>query len=330
MITKLESMLNISQKIEPREFLQQKVNRILEFCFQRAESRNHMFTCQSSMLRFENKSTRAVTDSLQQKITSNACCSSPSRAYIKHQLLHEHLINSMLFHQIGLHICETVKIKMYAQKIISILIFSFVGGYSLSEYESLPNINSSNTFGDSDLSLEPLMSDGGHATYEILKNIQNYVYPKLYKSVESIGNTKSSRNITLDDIENDSLYTKLDQNLIESKHGNIDGGSAENGLSTTNLLQMGSSGNLSTALQLIDPLFLMAVLGFIVYIINAVLSLVDKLHLTKLLGTSSSSFYRIHRRQQEAAMPSFDVNQNFLVDLERLFRLAIEMYERKI
>lgn len=210
---------------------------------------------------------------------------------------------------------------MFAHTIISMLIFSFVGGYSLSEYESLPIINSSSSFGDSDPLLDPLISDGQHTTYEALKNIQNYVYPKLYKPLDSIGNTKSSRNITLDDIGNDT---------IQSKHANNDGGSAENSVASTNLMQMGSSGNLSSVLQLIDPLFLMAVLGFIAYIINAVLSLVDKLHLTKLLSTSSSSFYRIHRRQQEPAMPSFDVNQNFLSDLERLFRLAIEMYERKI
>lgn len=217
---------------------------------------------------------------------------------------------------------------MYEYTHFLLLILSFVGGYKLSEYEHSSKINSSNN-NSSVLtsSIDPLLSDAEHTTYEAWKNIHNYVYPKLYKSTEPNGHIKSSRNITMDDIENENFYTRLDQSLIESKHANVDGGSAENGM-----MASGSMNGLSGVLQLIDPLLLMAVLGFVAYIINSVLCLVDKLHLSNLLGTSSASsaFYNMHRRQQEAIVPSFDVNQNFLRDLERMFRLAIELYERKM
>lgn len=213
---------------------------------------------------------------------------------------------------------------MNVRTILLALILSIVGGFKLSEYENVSQINSSTNSTDSDAEIDRLISDDGHTSYEVLKNIQNFVYPKLYKGTEPSGHTKSIRNITLDDIENEHFYTKLDQNLIESKHATVDGASTES------LLQTGNNNNLASVLQLIDPLFLMAVLGFIAYIINAVLTLVDRLHLTKLLGGPASAFYSIHRRQQEAPLPTFDVNQNFLRDLERVFRLAIEMYERKI
>lgn len=218
---------------------------------------------------------------------------------------------------------------MYERTKFLILILSFVGGYKLSEYENLTKSNLS------DSSIGPLISDDGHTTYEALKNIHNYVYPKLYQAIDPIGYNKSSRNITLNDIGNNHFYTKLDQNHIESKHANIDFGSSENNLHMTNLMHSGGGGggsntNLASVLPLIDPLFLMAVLGFIAYIINAVLSLVDKLHVSTLLGPSTSPFYRIHRRQHETAMPAFDVNQHFLIDLEKIFRLAIELYENKI
>lgn len=219
---------------------------------------------------------------------------------------------------------------MYQNTQFLILILSFVGGYKLSEYEQLSKLNSSRDSSDSDTLIDPLLSDGEYTTYEALKNIQNYVYPKRYKAVEPNGHIKNSRNITLDDIESENLYTKLDQNLVESKHAYIDGGSAESGMHLTNLQPMGSNSNVSSVLQLLDPLFLMAVLGFIAYVINAVLCLVDKLHLTKLLGTSTPSFYNIHRRQPEATIPALDENQNFLRDLERMFRLAVEVYEKKI
>lgn len=215
---------------------------------------------------------------------------------------------------------------MYEHTKLLILILSFVGAYKLSDYENLSKFNSSSNFSDLDVSIDPLVFDDGHTMYEALKNIQNSVYPKLYKAIGPIGHhIKSNRNITMDDIESENLYTKLDQNVIESKHANIDGGSAE-----SNLLPMGNNNNLPSALQLIDPLFLMAVLGFIAYIVNTVLGLVDKLHLTNVLGVSAPPFYSNHRRQQDLTIPSFDVNQNFLRDLERIFRLAIEMYERKI
>lgn len=224
----------------------------------------------------------------------------------------------------------TLAFKMYQRSQFLILILSFVGGYKLSEYEHLSNINSSRNISDADSSIDPLSFDGKHTTYEALKNIQNNVYPKLYKTTEPNGHTKSSRNITLDDIKSENLYTKLDQSLVESKHANIDGGSAESNLHMTNLLLSGNNHNVTSILQLLDPLFLMAVLGFIAYVINAVLCLVERLHLTKLLGTPATPFYSIHRRQQEAITPSLNVNQNFLQDLERIFRLAIEVYERKI
>lgn len=222
-------------------------------------------------------------------------------------------------------------IRMYENtKFFILILISCVSGYKLSEYE--PVSNSSSDISESSTIVDRLSSDDGHTTYEAWKNAQNYVYPKLYKTTEPNGHIKSSRNITLDDVGSETIFTKLDQSLIESKHTNIDGGSSENGLHLINLLPTGGNNGLSNILQLIDPLFLMAVLGFVVYIVNAVLCLVDKLHLSRLLGSSVSPvFYNNYRRQQEAStFPSFDANQNFLRDLERIFRLAIELYERKI
>lgn len=223
---------------------------------------------------------------------------------------------------------------MYEHTKFLILVLSFVGGYKLGEYENLPEIISSGNFSHLESPIAQLLSDDDHGTSEALKNIHNYVFPKHYKVIEPIGAVKGSRNITINDIDNDNFYTKLDQNVAESKHAIIDGGSAESGVHLPNLPQMvNGNANLPNVLQLIDPLLLMAVLGFIVFIVNGVLSLVDRLHLSHLLGSPVSSgapFYRFYRRHQESTIPSLDVNQNLLRDLERMFRFAVEMYDRKI
>lgn len=244
--------------------------------------------------------------------------------------MQQHLINTVLLHWNG-SICSAS--KMYEQTKFLILILSFVGGYKLGEYENLPEIVSSGNFSDLDSPYAQLLSDDGRETSEALKNIQNYVFPKHYKVIEPIGVVTGRRNITINDIENENFYEKLDQNVAESKHAIIDGGSGESGGHLSNLPQTANgNANLPNVLQLIDPLLLMAVLGFIVFIVNGVLSLVESLHLSHLFGSPASSgapFYRFYRRHQESPIPSLDVNQNFLRDLERIFRLAIEMYDRK-
>lgn len=214
---------------------------------------------------------------------------------------------------------------MYERIKYLLVILSFAGGYKLSDYDHSPKINASD--GTAISEAEP------NRPFEALKSIQNFVYPKTYDSTDSIESGRISRNITMDDIDSDNLYTKLDQNLIESKHAIVENSPFDHhGLSPTTLLPNGSLSNLSTILQLIDPLFLMAVLGTLAYIINAVLSLVNRIHLTKLLGTPSatSSYYGLNRRQQESTMPSTDVNRDFLQDLERIFRIAIDLYEKKM
>lgn len=245
--------------------------------------------------------------------------------------MQEHLISTALLLRNRTICCAG---KMYEHTKFLILILSFVGGYKLGVYENLPENILSGNFSDLDFPIAQLLSDDDHGTSEALKNIQNYVFPKHYEVIEPIGAVKGRRNITINDIENENFHTKLDQNVAESKHAIIDGGSTESGVHLSNLPQIANgNANLPNVLQLIDPLVLMAVLGFIIFIVNGVLSLVDKLHLSHLLGSPVSSgvpFYRFYRRQQEPTIPSLDVNQNFLRDLERIFRLAVEMYERKI
>lgn len=93
-----------------------------------------------------------------------------------------------------------------------------------------------------------------------------------------------------------------------------------------------------------DPLMLLGILGFLAYVINSVLGLVNRINLTPLLTTTATTTEMTSATVNNAAAatkasliqyPNLDErtvesNQKLLKDFERILQMAIENYEQKI
>lgn len=160
--------------------------------------------------------------------------------------------------------------------------------------------------------------------YDALKKVHEFVYPKLYETVDTVNSLSNTRNITLNDILENSSEVG---NVAETKHANFDFGSAEHGVRP--------NPNLLGLLCLVDPILLMTVLGFIVYLINTVLRLVERIslggNLSTLMnpGSSGTPTSNILQRRNGLRESSFEWNGAVMKDLERILHLAINTYEEK-
>lgn len=167
--------------------------------------------------------------------------------------------------------------------------------------------------------------------FDALKKVHEFVYPKLYEAVDTVNNFSNARNITLNDILENSSETDGE---AETKHANIDFGSSEHGLRPVNTfpsaLNSSPNPNLMGLLCLVDPILLMSVLGFIVYLINTVLRLVERIHLggnLSALINPVTPTSNILQRRNEFYFPTFEWNGALMKDLEKILQLAINTYE---
>lgn len=92
-----------------------------------------------------------------------------------------------------------------------------------------------------------------------------------------------------------------------------------------------------------DPLMLLGILGFLAYVINSVLSLVNRLGLPLLAPTTAAGMTATAATSSLATKASLaqhqlfgiddqtvESNQKLLKDFERILQMAIEVYEQKI
>ncbi|KAG4078068.1 hypothetical protein HA402_002119 [Bradysia odoriphaga] len=122
--------------------------------------------------------------------------------------------------------------------------------------------------------------------YKPVQAFQHFVYPKKYSTSMS-NNTLLPRNITLDKINYHQASTSLNEKLLRivddradyrqnypnNYYNNFDSYQPQQGFQP-HFLNQGNS-----MMHLVDPLFLMATLAFVVFLINSILGLVNKLNL---------------------------------------------------
>lgn len=133
-----------------------------------------------------------------------------------------------------------------------------------------------------------------------LEALKYFVYPTKYSNIPMFNNSSTSRNITIDKINYqpieqtsvasvtsaESLYRIIDdpadyrQNAPNSYY-NYDGYNQPQQGFQPHLLNQGSS-----MVHLVDPLFVMATLAFVVFLINSILGLVSKLPNLPIIGSN--------------------------------------------
>lgn len=160
--------------------------------------------------------------------------------------------------------------------------------------------------------------------FQALKRIHQFVYPKIF-NVLNDQNELSPRENTSSSVNN--------SDNAELKHANLDFTSGEGTLRPTFPAHPSANPNFHGILSLIDPIFLMAVFGFIVYLINSVLRIVDRVHLIGplLSSTPAASMLptNLPRHQFDMLRSPKDVNDLLMRDFERILNLTIEMFEEK-
>lgn len=202
----------------------------------------------------------------------------------------------------------------------------------------------------------------------LIKKIHPFIYPKQFNTLETIDpNNINMSTINFDDefmkkhsAENvqrkDDFYSSFDQKApphvvdgshhATQKHGYYHHDSYDRPTHQTNTHHIApcnmNNRCLLGLLHLVDPLFLMAVLGFVAYIINSILSLVDKINLPTLLNQPSAAMtvatastksgipQRLYDTSDILRDKSVDTNQHLLKDFERILQIAIDFYEQKL
>ncbi len=174
--------------------------------------------------------------------------------------------------------------------------------------------------------------------HKSLQAFQYFVYPKKYSN--SMFNKKlPSRNITLDKIsyqpvdedasttDNPNLFRIIDDQVdyrqnVPNNYYNYDGYQQQQGFQPHFLNQGGGN----SMIHLVDPLFLMATLAFVVFLVNSVLGLVNKLNLPILGGS---------KRNQPFNEPFEDgerdrMNEEILDEIENIIRRALYEFKKNV
>lgn len=199
----------------------------------------------------------------------------------------------------------------------------------------------------------------------LIKKIHPFVYPKQFNTLEGMptrGFNVSNENFM--EIRNaetnqqnserfsDDSYSQIDSklpnvdlvplgsNLYEtSKHGHFHYGYFDKPHQNQHHFPAHVNNCLLGMLHLQDPLVLLGVLGFVAYLVNSVLSLVDRLNLplvaqagmptAAVTSASATTKTSIVQRQNGDDKP-IESNQRLLKDFERILQMAIDAYEQKI
>lgn len=168
--------------------------------------------------------------------------------------------------------------------------------------------------------------------YKSVQAFQHFVYPKKYP-ISMSNNTLPSRNITLDKINYHQASTTANENLLRiaddpadyrqnypnSYYNSYDSYQPQQGFQP-HLLNQGSP-----MVHLVDPLFLMATLAFVVFLINSVLGLVNKLNLPIIGGS-----------RRDHAFNDFDdgnrdrMNVEILDEIEMIIKNALFEFKKHL
>lgn len=210
----------------------------------------------------------------------------------------------------------------------------------------------------------------------LIKKIHPFVYPKLFNTIEGLpnhGSNTSNQHLMeiRGDADEDANQERLDETLTPPDQKNTDADLIP--LSThlferppppkhalqhlhygyfdrptqqhhSILPQAPPNNCLLGLLHGCDPLMLLGVLGFLAYVINAVLGLVNRLPpLLTTTATTTETTINHAATAAAAAVPKISLiqypnidertvesNQKLLRDFERILQMAIEIYEQKI
>lgn len=261
-----------------------------------------------------------------------------------------------------------------------VILFVYVGAYKLtgdvSSEENYSLLTSNQSFynppkdfasDENEYHRKSSTDDTDIRSEALIKKIHPFVYPKQFNTLESLptrgfnvtnDNFMEIRNIETNQQHNDRFddsFAQLDQklpnvdlvplgsNLYESsKHGHYHYGYFDKPHNNHQYSPAQANNCLLGLLQHQDPLVLLGILGFVAYIINSVLSLVDRLNLPLLSTataagmptaavTSATATTKTSLVQRpNADDKSNESNQRLLKDFERILQMAIDVYEQKM
>lgn len=171
--------------------------------------------------------------------------------------------------------------------------------------------------------------------YETLQAFKYFVYPAKYSNSMS-NNTITSRNITLDKINyqpvmkktsiasNENLFRIIDdqpdyRQNNPNNYYNYDGYIQPQQGFQPHLLNQGNS-----MVHLVDPLFLMATLAFVMFLINSILGLVNKLNLPILGSTRNQALNDVGDGERDR------MNDEVLDDIERIIKNALFEFKKHL
>lgn len=215
----------------------------------------------------------------------------------------------------------------------------------------------------------------------LIKKIHPFVYPKQFNTIEGMPPNRGFNvtnehlmEIRDDLVDNASNNERLDETLTppDQKHGNTDllpltthlfdrqpakhaphfhYGYLDRPIATHHpqlhhSILPHANNCLLGLLHGCDPLMLLGILGFLAYVINSIMGLVNRINLAPLLTTTSTTTEMTAATVNNAAAAAatkalsnpyasmdertVESNQKLLKDFERIFQMAIEVYEQKI
>lgn len=213
---------------------------------------------------------------------------------------------------------------------------------------------------------DTILDDDDIRSEALIKQIHPFVFPKQFNTIDGIpnrgNNTTNDQHISvevngIDDLNNE----RLDDNFapIEQKHQNADlipmsshffdrpaKGHSNYGYFDRphqhQSHQMFSHNNncLLGLLHGCDPLILMGILGFLAYVINSILNLVNRVNLPLLTPATSTEMNTAAAAATKALLAQHHIidyddhaiesNQKLLKDFERILQMAIDIYDHKI
>lgn len=173
--------------------------------------------------------------------------------------------------------------------------------------------------------------------YRPLQAFKYFVYPAKYPN-SMFNNSITSRNITLDKINyqpvetasitaKENLFRIIDdpadyrQNMPNNYYNNYDGyAQTQPGQGfQPHFLNQGNS-----MVHLVDPLFLMATLAFVVFLINSILGLVNKLNLPLLGSTRNQPLHEIDDGERDR------MNDEVLDEIEQIIKNAVFEFKKHL
>lgn len=175
--------------------------------------------------------------------------------------------------------------------------------------------------------------------YKSLQAFKYFVYPIKYSN-SMFNNSVASRNITLDKInyqpvekassiaDKETLFRIIDddqpdyrQNIPNNYYNGYDGYVQPQQGFQPHFFNQGNS-----MVHLVDPLFLMATLAFVVFLINSILGLVNKLNLPILGSTRNQALNEIDDEIGERDR----MNDEVLDEIERIIKNALAEFQKHL